>query len=423
MGGVKRMMEEDMDRGFSRVEDTFVCLRCVEDEALKAFVRKNSVRGNCSYCDQSRRVTDMNDVIEHVVTSFSLEWGDAANEGLAYETREGGWQGRVYSTWELLYNYGPECSEEVLNTLAGSIYDVAWCERDPYSLPIDRTLVYGWQSFSNFIIHTARFVFYKAVNTSYAADQHDEMNPVDILETLGSVAKKLDLIGTVPAGQPIFRVRIVDPETQLTRSSELGPPPAAHANMPNRMSPVGIPMFYGAFDQETAIRETYDPGCETLKKAATGEFVPIRDLRIVDLSRSFFVPSLFDPALQTLRPYFRFMRDFIEDFTKPIERSDRAHAEYVPTQVVTEYFRHVYRTDDDHQIDGIIYPSSKTGAKAIVIFADASGCIDVDDPPNVRIPRHPATQSALIWPGIPGPSGHLFHGHPAGQSERSDAGV
>ncbi|NYU31892.1 hypothetical protein, partial [Pseudomonas aeruginosa] len=42
---------------------------------------------------------------------------------------------------------------------------------------------------------------------------------------------------------------------------------------------------------------------------------------------------------------------------------------------------------------------------------------------RVRIPRHPATQSALIWPGIPGPSGHLFHGHPAGQSERSDAGV
>ncbi|WP_230964144.1 hypothetical protein, partial [Pseudomonas aeruginosa] len=41
----------------------------------------------------------------------------------------------------------------------------------------------------------------------------------------------------------------------------------------------------------------------------------------------------------------------------------------------------------------------------------------------VRIPRHPATQSALIWPGIPRPPGHLFHGHPAGQSERSDAGV
>ncbi|MCO3748380.1 hypothetical protein FA132_23900, partial [Pseudomonas aeruginosa] len=27
-------------------------------------------------------------------------------------------------------------------------------------------------------------------------------------------------------------------------------------------------------------------------------------------------------------------------------------------------------------------------------------------PHKLRIPRHPATQSALIWPGIPGPSGH-----------------
>uniref|UniRef100_UPI0013D35F87 RES domain-containing protein n=2 Tax=Pseudomonas TaxID=286 RepID=UPI0013D35F87 len=58
--------------------------------------------------------------------------------------------------------------------------------------------------------------------------------------------------------------------------------------------------------------------------------------------------------------------------------------DYVPTQVVTEYFRHVYRTDDDHQIDGIIYPSSKTGNKAIVIFADDSGCIDAGDTSSDR---------------------------------------
>ena len=74
----------------------------------------------------------------------------------------------------------------------------------------------------------------------------------------------------------------------------------------------------------------------------------------MDRLQSFFIPSLLDPKLQKLRPYYRFMRDFITDFTKPIERSDRAHAEYVPTQVVTEYFRHVYRTEEGAQIDGII---------------------------------------------------------------------
>lgn len=47
--------------------------------------------------------------------------------------------------------------------------------------------------------------------------------------------------------------------------------------------------------------------------------------------------------------------------------------------MVTQYFRHVYRTDDDHQIDGMIYPSSKIGDKAIVIFTDSSGCIDAGE--------------------------------------------
>ena len=42
---------------------------------------------------------------------------------------------------------------------------------------------------------------------------------------------------------------------------------------------------------------------------------------------------------------------------------------------------------------------------------------------QLRIPRHPATQSTLIRPGIPRTSGHLFHGHSDRQSERSDAGM
>ena len=42
---------------------------------------------------------------------------------------------------------------------------------------------------------------------------------------------------------------------------------------------------------------------------------------------------------------------------------------------------------------------------------------------KLRIPRHPATQSTFIRPGIPRTSGHLFHDHSDRQSERSDAGL
>ncbi|EPL16054.1 RES domain protein [Pseudomonas sp. CF161] len=376
------MWEEDMGRGYSSVEDTYVCARCIQDQGLKKFIRRDRSPGTCSYCHKSVKVSAMDSVIEHVVNSLCLEWGDPANEGLPYEPREGGWQGDVYNIWELLDDVGPDCPEEILDTIAGAIHDTGWCERDPYSLPVDKILVYGWQSFSRFIIHTARFVFYKAVNPAYDGDQHDEMNPVDILETLGRVVRDLGLIDTVPAGEKIYRVRIVNQDEVKTQAKDLGPPPAERANMPNRMSPVGIPMFYGAFDLNTAIRETYEPSGAEGKKAASGEFTAVRNLRVVDLSKSFFIPSLFDPELQNLRNYYRFMSNFISDFTKPIERSERAHADYVPTQVVTEYFRHVYRTDDGAQIDGIIYPSSKTGQKAIVIFADSAACINAGETPG-----------------------------------------
>lgn len=381
MGRAKRMWEEEMARGYSGVGDAHVCERCVGDDGLKKFVRMNRLSGTCSYCQRVVKVCSMDSVIAHVVYSLNLEFGEPANEGLAYETREGGYQGSVFTIWELLDDVASDCPEEIMDTIAGAIHDTAWCERDPYSLPVDRTLVYGWQSFSRFIIHTARFVFYKAVNASYDRDQHDEMNPVDILEALGRVVQDLNLIDTVPAGTTIYRARIVSQNEFLRTAKDLGPPPSHLANLANRMSPVGIPMFYGAFDVETAIREIYTPGGESAEKGALGEFSAVRDLRIVDLSESFFIPSLFDPKLQKLRPYYRFMSDFISDFTRPIERNDRAHAEYVPTQVVTEYFRHVYQTRKGEQLDGIIYPSSKTGRKAIVLFADSSACVDADDAP------------------------------------------
>lgn len=378
MSITKRMLEEEMDRGYSLVDGAYVCARCFGDEGLKSFIRKNHQMGKCSYCKRKVRVCSLNQVIEHILNSVRLEWGHPANEGLPYETREGGWQvANVYDTWDLLDDLDIQCdSEQLFSDIVWAIHDSEWCEVEPYSLPLDRTLVYGWESFCKFIIHTARFVFYKAENSAYDGYQHDEMNPVDILEAVGGIVHRLGLTKSIAVGEKIYRVRIVDSNITLTRADELGSPPANLANMPNRMSPVGISMFYGAFSIDTAIMETLDSSVDLDKKAVCGEFSPIRDLVVIDLSASFYVPSLFDPDEQSLRSYYKFMYDFITDFSKPIERGQRAHAEYVPTQVVTEFFRHVFRSESGSRVDGVIYPSSKNGNQAIVIFADSSGCVD-----------------------------------------------
>jgi hypothetical protein len=205
------------------------------------------------------------------------------------------------------------------------------------------------------------------------------MDPVEILDALGSIIEKYDLVENVSKSTNIVRVRIVAPSEQLTTAKELGTPPRESATLPNRMSPAGIPMFYGAFDLETAIKETYRED-DVEKKAVSGTFSPTRELRVIDLSENFSVPSLFDEHGREKRSDMQFLTDFVSDFSKPIERSDRQHIDYVPTQIVTEYFRHVFKAIDKTNVDGIIYPSSKNQLKkAIVIFADSRQCVEVAD--------------------------------------------
>ncbi len=101
------------------------------------------------------------------------------------------------------------------------------------------------------------------------------------------------------------------------------------------MSPSGVSMFYGAPDQDVCLREiTTEAGF-----FACGTFEVDRDILLVDLTGEISVPSLFDEDENVNRPLWQFIKFFLEDFRKPIERDGREHIEYVPTQVVSEFFR------------------------------------------------------------------------------------
>jgi len=144
------------------------------------------------------------------------------------------------------------------------------------------------------------------------------------------------------------------------------------------MSPAGISMFYGSFEIETAISETYETEKKVSKELVCATFNPVRALYVIDLSEKVEIPSLFDEIKREDRFLLKFLKDFISDFSKPIERIDRAHVDYVPTQVVTEYIRHIFpHTRFGSEIDGIVYPSSKDKAlKCVVIFASSEQCVD-----------------------------------------------
>jgi len=147
------------------------------------------------------------------------------------------------------------------------------------------------------------------------------------------------------------------------------------------MSPAGIPMFYGAFDLDTAHAETFDPAMHAGKALSVGTFRSLRDLTLLDLAELPPVPSVFDLDRQPLIHSLRFLHAFAADISQPIARDGREHIEYVPTQIVTEYFRRLFRSAEGRSLDGIIYRSAKhEGANAFVLFCENEQCIDVDAP-------------------------------------------
>ncbi len=130
-------------------------------------------------------------------------------------------------------------------------------------------------------------------------------------------------------------------------------------------------MFYGARTRETALAEVAEePG-----RFAVATFETMRDALVLDVRKAPAVPSLFDARFAKERAVAMFMQAFLADFRAPIDRRRRPHVDYLPTQVVTEYFRAMVRVGDQ-PVEGVLYTSSRDDGDAVVIFAENGDVLD-----------------------------------------------
>jgi hypothetical protein len=198
-----------------------------------------------------------------------------------------------------------------------------------------------------------------------------------ILSELGTEG----LIRAIGVETDIVRIRVDDVPQIL--AAEIGTPKPQHACQSNRMSPAGIPMFYGALDYATAHAETFDPAAHAGKVLSAGTFRPLRMLNLLNLADLPQIPSVFDTERHGTIHALRFLHAFAADISQPIARDGREHIEYVPTQIVTEYFRRIFRLADGSSLDGIIYRSSRNaGTEALVLFCENHQCIGEKDEPG-----------------------------------------
>lgn len=381
MGRAKEWMLAQWERGYSEA-DGEICADCVNDHALAAWIKANATSNSCTFCGNKSAkplAASFDDFVGEVLAGVSVDWNEPTIEGISYITREGGWQAPLSETWEVLGDLDISENQDVLDALSASIDTDAWVERDFYWGSDSQRLTWGWDSFKDYTKHHTRFFFLHHQDNGY---DDGELTPGELLDRLSKMIRSklagqgvIRIIGT---NENLIRLRIDDAPHHSAKA--IGTPPAEFATQSNRMSPAGIPMFYGAFDYTTAHAETYDPQLHVGKVISAGTFQPVRPLVILDLANLPPMPSVFDPSGRPLIHSLRFLNAFAKDISSPIARDGKEHIEYVPTQIVTEYFRRVFKLDESVRLDGLAYRSSKNpGGVAFVIFCENNQSIDVND--------------------------------------------
>lgn len=354
--------------------EKFVCASHIGDEAIKRYIKSHSHNGKCDYCKDARdrnviSLDDLGDYMEEAIRFYYDEAGNA----LGYISSEGGYIGSHFDTYDLLWDELELDVEDakLQDDLVHVLPDTVWCHQDPYGLNESEELFFDWKDFKRTVKHKARYSFFFIEKVKDDNVPKYTVNASEILQEIGRLITRYNLIKKLPAGTVLYRCRQHKTVDEVSEPKDIVSPPLECVTFSNRMSPAGVPMFYGGFDTDTAVRETVDISDVEKPYYTVGEFSSINEITIVDFSALPPRPSIFDIVKRKHFYPINFLWNFVTDLSKAVIKDGREHIEYVPTQVVTEYIRYILAKNPKHKVGGIIYPSAKLHRhKACVLFLD-----------------------------------------------------
>lgn len=404
MGMAKEQQTEIDEQGWAPT-DLSICVECVEDRALKNAVSDSaSAQDECSFCGQ-QNAAEFDLVVGMFVDGIKNEFSDIDDEGVAYDSREGGYQisdNQRWDTWDLIENYSDsfaqEKEEEIVESLKDSMQHRIWVKRDFFSVGPDIAMADAWEKLCEQVKYKTRYVFWLADSRKTKSyPSAGEITPAEVLDHIGEVVdSQLNLISTLKRGTTFWRAR-THHEGKLDAgipAGELGTSPRQYAKAPNRMSPAGIPMFYGAEDQITAIAEVSAHTPRESDHVTFGRFRLEKDIAVLDLTKLPAEPSIFCPELGRLRREIRFLHKFVEQLGRKIKDEDQP-IDYIPTQLVTEFFMQAHMRANNEPVIGLLYNSTANpGGLACVLDIPNNCCLEEnatntrdDDAPTLVLER------------------------------------
>ena len=338
----------------------FVCEECVKDDlGLQRFIANEGQSSQqCNYCDNKlsdNKKIELKILTGHILNCLKEFYEINTSKQGKYETLSSFMEEYVLVEEKLFHDIESLIKEEV---------------GDSYL--IEKKTIDDWDDFSDYTKRDARFFF---------------STGVDILESTMSIIKNNALIQNIKPTdkKKIYRARAFKEGNRIVYDlRRMGPPePEDTINISNRMSPPGMPVFYAAFDKETALAEISQQGRESL--AYISEFHLLKEITIIDLTLAYGIPlpSFFDidKAKRTKRKDLIFIQELSATLSEPVDKDGREHTDYVPTQILAEYIK------KQKSIHGVIYESSKNpeGKNIALFFSQKNISEDTQDTINSNV--------------------------------------
>jgi hypothetical protein len=376
MGGAKNQQITEWEQGWSSV-DKRVCADCLSDEALAASVQSAVESTDCDYCGQQSGglpiAAPVEVLLDTITEGLRSEYGHPDDEGVMFVSRDGGYMTPVTDTWDLLDDLDVANDRELHADLSNAIAG-PWCQRNPYRSSPAEALSWGWAGFRTYVTHVSRYMFHLPLPDAEQQREDGEIPPQDMLATLAETVKNGKLTRVLPEGTRWVRSRPHSSAEHFVAAKDLGSPPSEAAKT-NRMSAGGISAFYGAKSHAGALAEV--TGYTADDYATVGTWESARPMLVIDLVDLPNVPSLFDPEQRHRRSDLLFLHGFAADVRRPARPDDKEYLDYIPTQVVAEYFRQLMQDDEGNRAMGVLWRSALDPTVTnCVLFVDNEGCVE-----------------------------------------------
>ena len=388
------------DSGLKPEGSQHVCHACVGDKFLAKQVEQEGTRGECTYCRATNTAVTLADLSNRIHRVLEEHFIPVAECDVPEQFRQ-----------------GLNDTEAVIEEVAGLEQDIAAAVRDCLFKRLAQTEnVAGGEE--NPYNHRMLYGEHEADTSDRRSAWWDSKEEIrsrarffgaTTAATLERIFEDLASLKTI-WGKPVvreikpgdrdssfWRARTAHSESEIqsileSLSGQLGPPPSDKATA-GRMNAEGIPVFYGALEEETCVSEVRAPVGSFVVLVKFDLLAPINVLDLEALSNPESEVSHFDPHYNEKRSRERFLKELVAEMSRPVMPHEEAQ-EYIATQVVSEYLANRF----EPRLNGIIFSSAQTGGGGhnIVLFNGVRS-VEADEPgPDLRVRIPPR-------PGIPQP--------------------